>query len=58
MFEFGIFVKKISLVLQLVDKITQHLCAMTFHREFRHVEKPIVGQPEEFEVLPSYKHFV
>ena len=31
---------------------------MTFHRELRHVEKPMVGQPEEFEVLPSYKHFM
>ena len=26
---------------------------MTFHRELRHVEKPMVGQPEEFEVLPN-----
>ena len=57
MFEFGVFLKKISLVIQLVDKITQHLCAMTFHRELRHVEKPIVGQPEVFENYSSDNFF-
>ena len=37
-----------SLGVQLVDKVTRHLCAMTFHRGFRHVEKPVVDQLEEF----------
>ena len=41
--------KFFSLGIQVVDKVSRHPCAMTSHWEFRHVEKSIVGQPEEFE---------
>ena len=51
------FLKKFSsLGVHLVDKVTRHLCAMMFHREFRHVEKPIVDQPEEFVRTHSSHH--
>ena len=50
MFEFCIFLKNFfSFGIQLVDKVSRHVCAMASHGEFSHVEKPKVGQPEEFE---------